>query len=380
MTITNWSASLFTADLSRRVDVTARLLDFKGVVRDLAAGEWTATLSAPSMADLLGIWPTASDAPMLGFAVQVPGQVVMSGAINTVTRQRTANGDTTLTLDGVDEYAALQTRLVYPQPDDPLPWTTSAYHVVTGRASSAIAELITRHVDDSARSQRILPGLQVFDAIAGDSGTWQFRLGAVADAVAKIATETGLSIKVRRRQDAGLDVFIGAAVNRTNIVLDDTVLGESTLVLSAATATTVIAGGAGEGTARLFAIAGGEVAGAARREVFSDQRNISSQPALQRAADAERAASSASQTFSGTLTNEAADIYLWRRDYDLGDRLTLRVDGSTWPVKISGVNVSIDADGLRLSPILGTKPRHALAQLLRDVGNLSSRLNTLEVS
>lgn len=380
MTITNWSASVFTADLRTRVDVTARLLDFTGIVRNLATGEWTATLTASSLTDLLTIWP-GTDAPLLGFGIQVPGQIVMSGAINTVTRERSSSGDK-LTLAGVDEFAALDTRDVFPQPADLPPWTTSATQTVTGQASTAITQLIRSQIGDTARAERRMPGLAVFDSAVGETGTWEFRLDRLSEAVAKIADETGLTVYVRRRSDAGLDVTIGAALDRTNIVLDDTVLGDSTLVLSAATATTIVAGGAGEGTSRLFAIAGdgGTISGVARREAFVDRRNIASQPALQRAANAERAAASAATTFTGSLSNEAADIYLWRRDYDLGDKLTLRLGTSTWTVQVTGVNVTIDGTGLHLSPVLGTAPKHALAQLLRDVGNLSARVNSLEVS
>jgi hypothetical protein len=101
---------------------------------------------------------------------------------------------------------------------------------------------------------------------------------------------------------------------------------------------------------------------------------------LDRSAAATRAASSASTTFAGALTAEAADRVLWRRDYELGDTITLRIRSGTWPVQISAVNITVDSAGLHLSPVLGTTPRHALAQLLRDVSNLSDRLDSLEVA
>lgn len=377
--IANWSASVSTADPTQRFDVTAQLLNFTGIVRHLGVGEWEATIAAPSLDALLAIWPGTNDAPPLGFAIQVPGQVVISGEVNTVTYERSGTSDT-MTLAGVDEYAALHTRIVYPQPADPPPWNTNPYHLFTGLASAAVADFVTRQIGQSARAERQLPGLVVYPNDAGPTGTWQFRADFLDEAVTKIATEAGLSVRVRRRLDVGLDVLIGAAVNRTDIVLDQTVLGDSTLVFSTAEATTPIAGGSGEGTSRLWAIAGGDVTGVARREMFSDQRNIDSLPALQRSVNATRSALSAATTFSGSLTDEAADLYLWRRDYDLGDIITLRIGASSWAIQISGVNITIDpATGMRLSPILGFKPKNALSRLLRDVSNLASRLNTLEV-
>lgn len=378
--INPWSATIFNADLTARIDVTAWLLSFQGVVRHLAAGEWSATIAPPSIDDVLQIWPGQSDNPPLGFAIQALGQIVVSGAVTRLTYAKSAAGEVTFTLEGVDEFAALHTRIVYPQPADSPPWTTSAYHSFTGTASAAVADFVTRQVGISARTERQLPDLTVIAADAGPTGTWRFRGDFLDEAVGTVATEGALSVLVRRRLDAGLDVLVGAVINRTDLVLDDSILGESTLVFSMAEATTVIAGGTGDGTARLFAIAGGTVEGVARRETFSDQNNIGSQPALQRSADATRSSMAAATTLSGSLSDEAADLYLWRRDYDLGDMITLRVGSASWTVQVSGVNITIDpATGLRLSPMLGFTPKNALVRLLRDVSGLSSRLRNLEV-
>lgn len=422
--MTEWSASVFTADLSERIDVSASLIDMRGAVRHLQAGEWECNLSPAVWEPIEALWPDDPDAAPLGFAVQIPGEVLISGAVETARLERSA-ARTQLALTGVDEYAVLSSRVVYPQPNDLPPWTTDRSHTVTAQASTAIAELIRRHVGDLARPERSFPGLQVLDHGAGPHGTWKYRLGPLSDAVATIAAETGLAILIHRRLDAGLDVHVRATATR-DIVLDEESLGESSIVLAATKATSVIAGGSGEGTARLFAIADGDTTetptietvlqavsivthadvelvtetgdelvavvavttstvramsvGVARREVFSDQRNIDDLVALQRSADATRAQSSASTSMSGTLSIEAADRHTWRRHYNLGDTIMLRAYSSTWPVIVSGVTIRIDRTGLHVSPIIGSQPRHALAQLLRDVDNLAGRLNNVEVS
>lgn len=369
--------SLFAAD-GRRLDLTSTLITFDGVVRHLMPGEWQCTVAPSVWSAVVALWPTSNDAPPLQMVVSEPSGVVVSGPVRLVNLEQSGESRT-VTLSGVDEFAVLASRLVYPQPADAPPWNTDVYDTVSGQASAAVAELIRRNAGDLARAERQLPGLEVSDLGAGVEGTWKYRLSELSAAVATIAIETGLFIDVRRQVDGDREVRIGATRNRTNLFVDDTKLGDFTLLLSTPDATTPIAGGSGEGTSRLFAVAGDDVTGTARREVFSDQRNIDSLPALQRSADATRASGSASTSLSGELTPDAASLYRWRRDYDLGDVVSLRAFGSTWPVTVSAVTLKADVAGWRTAPVLGSTPRHALAQLLKDVSGLASRLESVEV-
>lgn len=363
----------------RRVDLSDKLEEFSGVVRYLRPGEWTCKLASSAATGLVAMWPTDNDAPSPQLVVSEGTRVLLSGAAQAPTLHR-SGGVTTVNLVGVDEYALLENRLVYPQPADAPPWNTDAYDVVTGQASAAVAELIRRHAGDLARPERVVPGLVVEDQGAGPDGTWKFRLADLASAVGRIGEEADLSIEVHRQADGTRLVQIGAVRNRTSLLLDETKLDEFELSLTAPTVTTPIAGGSGEGTSRLFAIAGDTVVGEARRESFSDQRNIDSLPALQRSADATRAAGSASTSMSGSLTIEAADAYRWGRDYNLGDRLRLRAFGTTWEVAVSAVSLKADTTGWRFAPVLGVRPKNALEALLQDVAGLANRLNTVEVS
>lgn len=371
------SLSLF-ADDGRRLDLTSTLLSFDGVVRHLAGGEWQCQLAPSIWPSLVAHWPASNDDPPLQMVTSEPSGVLISGPVR-VAKLDQANGTSTVTLSGVDEFAVLASRLVYPQPADAPPWNTDVYLSVTGQASAAVADLIVRNAGSLARTERQLPGLTVADLGGGSDGTWKYRLSELSAAVATIATETGLFVDVRRQVDGDREVRIGATRNRTNLYLDDTKLAAFTLLLSTPDSTTPIAGGSGEGTSRLFATAGDEVAGLARREVFSDQRNIDSLPALQRSADATRASGSASTSLTGELTADAGAQYRWRRDYDLGDTVSLRAFGSTWPVTVSAVTLKADAAGWRSTPVLGSTPKHALAQLLKDVSGLASRLESVEV-
>jgi hypothetical protein len=375
-----WTAALFGADLSFRTDITDSLISFQGKVQHLAPGSWTATVSTVVRSEILNRWPYTADQAPIGLAIQTSaGQTVISGAVNKVQINRNGPADT-MTLEGVDEYAALDTRLMWPEVQNRPPWTTNAYWTYTGLASNAIADAIQHQIGTLALTERRMPGIRVFDPAIGASGTWQFRLNSLADAVSQIASENGLRVQARRQQNAGIDFTIGQPVNRQSLILDSTALGDSTLTLAMADSTTPVAGGSGELTSRLFAISGADVSGVARRESFTNQSNVGSVPDLQRSADAERAADSSSVSFSGQLTNAVSDTYLWQRDYDLGDTLTLRVTPMTQVVTVSGVSVIIDGNGMRVSPLLGSSPRHALAQLLQDVGGLAARLNNLEVT
>lgn len=368
------AVSLFAAD-GQRLDLTATLATFDGVVRHLMPGEWQCTLAGSIWPDLVASWPTTNDAPPLQLVVSEPDGVLVSGPA----RVASFDDSQMVTLSGVDEFAVLASRLVYPQPADAPPWNTDAYFSVTGQASAAVTELIRRNVGDLARAERQIDGVEVADLGVGVDGTWKYRLTELASAVAAIATEAGLFIDIRREIDGRRTVRVGTTRNRTNLYVDDTKLEEFTLLLATPDATSPIAGGTGEGTSRLFAVAGEDVAGTARREVFSDQRNIDSQPALQRSADATRSIGSASTSLSGALRPDAAREYRWRKDYDIGDTVSLRAFGTTWPVTVTAVTIKADLAGFRTSPVLGSTPKHALAQLLKDVTGLASRLETVEV-
>jgi hypothetical protein len=375
-----WKAWIASPDLVTRHELGAELLTFNGAARHLAAGEWQAEV-VPAVWSMIDPWmPTTPDMAPPVFAVTDVGRVLMSGPVRTASLER-SGPDTTAKLSGPDDYGAvLSSRLIWPQPADEPPWTTSAYHVVIGQASAVVCELVRRHRGDLARPERRGTGLSVTDLGGGMTGTWQYRLSRLIDAVAQIGREAGLTVSVTRNLVTGLiDVAVGGTRDRTNLVLDDSKLGDSTLSRSSAEATTIVAGGGGEGTSRLFAIAGQTAAGDARIEAFSDQRGIASQPSLQRSADAVRAAGSASSSFGGALTPAAAAQYQWHTHYELGDLMTLRVSTSAWPVTVEAVILAWDADGQRMTPVLGATPRHALEQLLRDVNGLADRLNDLEV-
>jgi hypothetical protein len=381
-------ATIAKADLSSRVDVTSKLIDFSGAVKYLASGEWNASLPASTWDRLSTDWPVQwdetgalirNDAPLL-FALRWTDKrlgVILSGPILEVSRER-MGGVESVKLSGVDEWGALfGSRTVWPQPTSTT-WTTSAYHSITAQASSAIAELITQHVGPGALTRRQVPGTTVVDAGFGEVRTWQYRLAELESAVSDIATGEGLQVDVRRGLDGELTVTIGPTQNRTNIVINEAKLDDFAVTLSMGAATTVIAGGSGEGTSRLFSIAGDEVTGAARRELFTDQRNISSQPTLDAAAAALLAANSASASLSGTLLPDVP--VMWRDHYELGDLLTLQVEGTRWPAQVTAVTVQIDANGLHVSPVLGKATRFVHTQLIRDVSGIGARLSTLEVS
>lgn len=369
--------SLFT-EAGQRLDLTDTVSSFEGIVRHLTPGEWQCTVAPSKFNAIKALWPTSNDDPPLQMVMSDPSGVVMSGAVQIAQLDRNGT-NMTVSLSGVDEFAVLASRLVYPQPNDAPPWNTDTYLTVTGQASAAVAELIRRNIGDLARVERRVSGFTVTNLGGGVTGTWKYRLSELSSAAASVATEGGLFLDVRRGLTGSREVRIGAVRNRTNLYLDETKLGDFTFLLATPDATTAIAGGAGEGTSRLFATAGDAVAGVARREMFTDQRNIDSQPALQRSADANRASGAASTSLTGELSPEAADQYEWRKHYDLGDTVSLRAFGTTWPVTVSAVTLKLDSAGFRAAPVLGTTPRHALAQLLKDVTGLASRLESVEV-
>lgn len=376
--MTDWAASVVSP--TQRVDVSANLIAFTGNARHLASGEWEAELAPSVFSAIRSRWPDQDAVPLwfvLRWADAKQG-VVMSGPVQTATMER-KGGASTLLLTGVDEWASLLgSRVVWPQPADLPPWNVDAYDEETGQASSVVAALITNHAGVGARGERQV-AVTVTDQGAGAAGTWRYRLTGLDAAVKDVAEAAGLAVDVRRLNNGTLTVTVGAIRDRTSYIIDETKLDNYAVTLSTGAATTVIAGGAGESTARLFSIAGGTVNGVARREAFSDQRNISTQPSLDAAAEAARAAGSSSTSLSGQLLDPTS--LTWRKQYELGDVMTIGAEGARWQVPVTAVTVQIDgATDLRISPVLGEASRFKLTQLLRDVDGLGARLSSLEVS
>ncbi len=377
-------AMIATSDLSQRLDVSEHLIMFDGVSRHLAGGEWTAQVNPSIWATLQQVWPGQDEAPLL-FGVRAAGSAagwLLVGPIRSATLETDAAGVPSLALQGVDDWAhVLGGRLVTPQPFDLPPWSTSSHHTVAGRASTAVATLINDHAGATARLVRQVPGLRVLDRLAGVDGTWTYRLADLGSAVADIARAAGLRAVMRRDMGGALTADIGAATVRDSVVVDETRLSKWAVSIQTHEASTVVAGGAGEGTARLFHIAGDDIAGHARIETFSDQRNIGTAPTLAASAAATRAALSASTSLEGELLPSAIAGIDWRTDYDLGDRVTLQVQGTRWPAVVEAVRVTVAADGgLLVTPQLGKPTRSALTRLIRDVANVADRLSGLEVN
>jgi hypothetical protein len=373
-------ATITKADQSSRVDVSSKIIGFTGVIQHLAAGEWELELPASVWPAIAERWPQQDEAPPV-FSLRWTDQrrgVLVSGPVRHAFRKR-KGGDTSVTLTGVDDWAALfDGRVIWPEPANEPPWNADAYHTITAQASTAIAELVTQHVGPGARIERQVAGLSVVDEGAGEVRTWRYRLAKLEAAIADIATAEGLRVDVRRGGDGNLTVTVGPTQNCTGIVINEAKLADYSVTLSTGEETTVVAGGSGEGTSRLFAIAGREVSGAARREAFTDQRNIATQPTLEASALAHRSASSASSSLVGTLLPGVPIV--WREHYELGDLLTLQVEGVRWATQVTAVTVQINPEGLRVSPVLGKAVRHEIAQLSQDVSGLGARLSSLEVS
>jgi hypothetical protein len=378
--MSDWAASIVSSDFSQRVDISASLISLSGVVRHLAGGEWSAELKPSVFSALKANWPGQDEAPLLLMLRWADNRLgtILSGPIRTATLERDG-GVSKLTIGGVDEYAGLLgSRVVWPQPADLPPWTTDAYDDETGQASAVAAALITNHLGVGARAERQVD-VTVVDESVGPTGTWRYRLTQLDHAIADVAKAGDLTVDVRRDDDGGLTVTIGETRDRTNYIVNEAKLDDFAVTLSTGTTTTIIVGGGGEGTGRLFALAGETVEGVARQESFADQRNIATQPSLDAAAAATRAAGAASTSLTGQLLDPST--LTWRTHYQLGDIVTLQAEGTRWETPVTAVNVDLSAaTGLRISPVLGRTTSYALTQLIRDVDGLSSRLSSLEVS
>lgn len=349
------------------------------------AGRWViqAPLSSPGMDLFLELGEHA------GIVVQdeATKRVVFAGPVGvdasgrpTIVRDLVGAGEelvSRLTVTGSDDTGRLADRLALPQPLTAAPpFSVQAHDVLTGPATTVLLDLIDRNAGPSAVAARQITGLSIgVDPAQGSTITARARYQTLLSFLAELATAGGVTFEVRQ---------VGAQlVASARLVADVSAevafspafgnLASFTYSVEAATGTAVYVAGQGEGTARMVVL----TAGTGRRiEQFVDRRDVDDWAELGAAATV-ALAEGAGRT---SLVVEPIDTTsaLYGKDYRLGDRVAVIVDGERITDVVTTVTTTVQGEEFARRITVGPEDNRGPAALYAGLSTLGRRVRQLE--
>lgn len=314
--------------------------------------------------------------PGYGLVVERDGVVLMSGPVRETDRTWDDSGDR-LTVAGVSDDVWLARRLALPVPGGD--FSLSAYDVRTGLAETVIRQYVDVNVGPSAQVDRQKVVLSA-DLGRGTSVTGRARFDQLDELLRELALAGGdlgfrvvdvdgtLTFEVYVRKDrSGSAVFSPQLGN----------LASFQLRTSAPEGTAVYVGGDGEGSFRTV-VKAESVVGAARwglLETFVDGGASTDTAELeQKAADT---LAEAAQPASLSLTPVDTDGVKFGRDYQLGDTVTVEVDGVPVVESIRQLTVTYGSDGEVVKPAV-TAGSGTVLRLLERLRTTERRIGRQE--
>jgi hypothetical protein len=316
-----------------------------------------------------------------GIVVERNNEFLFSGPIRNI--RATADwldddGDT-LIVEGTDDNGLLVTRLAMPPPYIAQAGTGIGYDEFLGPAESAMIRLVTKNMIEPP--QRRIPGVTVStDQERGSNITIRSRYHTLLEKLQEagryddlgfrlIQKETSLLFEVYEPQNKVQSVVFSR--ERGN-------LGGYDYAVNAPAANFVIGGGQGEEEARIFAYAGDEPSRAlyGTIEAFDDQRNVPTQAELV-------------EIILNDIVEMTEDIRFefqpletintrFMRDYQIGDRVTVEIEGEVIQDLIRGVTIQVDTNDETITPVIGTPGVGTSFRLFDKVRNLEGRIGRIE--
>lgn len=345
------SVTLFSRDATLRR--TGQVEDFRSLtmpVRFNRTSTWLLELDARSPAvALLG----RRD----GLIVERDGMTLLSGPVVSINRESSGDRDT-VTVTGVDDTVWLERRLALPVPTGP-PYTAVEYDDKSGAAETVLRHFVDRNLGPGATVPRRLPYLTLpADLARGTSVRGRGRFHTLLELLQPLALAGG-DIGFRIVQvGMGLQFQVYVPADRTATAVFSRELGNLaaySYALTAPPADYVIVGGQGEGTARAF-VEGGTQADIdvyGRIEQFRDRRDIDTVETLEQARTEALEELQPPTSLSISPIDTAAVAF--GREYALGDRVTVLVDGEQIRDVVREVTLTLTPDrGEQLTPLVGT--------------------------
>jgi microcystin-dependent protein len=320
-------------------------------------GSWI--LKLPSEHHLLGTLKT----PGAGIIVTGPNDVLFSGPVTTPTFESSPTDPAgSVTFEGITDEVILLDALSFPQPSNPDPTTQNEAHDIrTGNAESLLHAYVNANIGPGAPAARRKANL-----IMGTNGNRgptikkSPRFPVLGNLLSDIALVGKLGFRVVQRDDK-LVFETFEIVDRTALIRLDALNGQlaaQTVSIQSPTATRVLVAGQNEGVDRQFIerttteSLAAEVAWGRRIERFLDQRQTSDVGELEGAGD--EVLEEEGFTSIAVKAVPADDSTMtFGTDWNLGDKVTVVVDGGEVAATVSGMVMKVNSDGFRLGVVIG---------------------------
>jgi hypothetical protein len=318
-----------------------------------------------------------------GWGIQIVrnGVTILSGPMLTSERRWSKDEDT-LTISGLDDLVWLSRRLALPVTAGP-PYTAQGYDVRTGVTETVIKAYVNNNAGPLAQSQRRVTGLTIAtDQVRGSTVTGRARFDSLLDLTSSLALaggDLGFSV-VQNGTSLVFDVY--QPTDRTKTAIFSQKLGNlKTFSYSTAAAlgNYAVVGGGGEDTARTF-VEGGDsdsIVTFGRIETFIDRRDTTSSTELTQAMN-ENLASMAQQV-GLSITPVDTTTLGYGNGYQLGDQITVMVDGVPFQDVVREVKVTLNASADEtIMPTVGTPKTGSVLSIFKQLKDMKVSVKNLQ--
>lgn len=348
-------------------------LEAAAVPRDSDVGTWSVTAD--------GSDPTARRV-VEGWGVLIVDEGFrMSGRMTK--REYTMGAAPELVLSGEDELRALTGDVTYPNPARAINVQDVARWTRKGPAETVIRDMVNLNVGPGA-----LPARRVRDLVLTTNGgrgstvTIDTRLKVILDEAKAAARSGGVTFAMVREDRTSVPLRFRTPVDRRRSVRftrPNGGAGEGTLALEAPTCTVAIVAAQGEGAERdITETVAPATAWGERRAVLKDRRDTSDSDALdQTGADAIREGAG-----KATATFKAHEVpgCVFGVDYQLGDVVTVVLDGIAVSEPVRAAQIEWDSFGRTVELTLGDTPEDGDPDWLAYVQDLEARVARKETT
>lgn len=320
-----------------------------------------------------------------GYGIEVvrdDGQVIMSGPLDTRKRKKSLT-ENRMTVAGFDDNIWLRRRQAHPQPGSSAPpYSTTEYDVRTGTASTVLRAYADVNLCSGAVMPRRVTGAALdVDPLVGTSVTGRARWQPLLELLQELALAgDGIGFRLRKSGTALLFTTY-QPVDKTATVTFSEELGnlvEYDYDSAGPASTYLYVGGGGEGTARTIREqASDESVDWGRIEKFVDRRDTTDSTELEQEITKTQEEDVSKVGLSITPIDTPQQKY--RTHYDLGDKVTVMIDGESVQELVREVKTVLTPNGpQKVLPTIGTVSRRGVLKLFDRLRSQQSRINNLE--